>query len=149
MPSYKGPQGTRARHASSESGNAWVDDNKVAITAALTTADEVVLLDVPAGTRLHALKLRAGDLDTGTALVVSLGYRSKHAEPQLASSTNYFLSASTSFQAAQNSWVDLPFEAIVFQEPVQLVLSVGTGAAGQSGTQSIWAIGEGQVVGVR
>lgn len=149
MPSYKGPQASRARHASSEAGNAWVDDNKVAVTAALTTADEVVLLDVPAGTRLHGLKLRAGDLDTGTALVVSLGYRSKHAEPQLAPSANYFLNGSTTFQAAQAGWVDLAFEPIVFNEPVQLVLSVGTGAAGQSGTQSIWAIGEGQVVGAR
>jgi hypothetical protein len=149
MPSYKGPQATRSRHASSESGNAWADDNKVAVPAALTTADEVVLLDVPAGTRLHGLKIRAGDLDSGTTLVASLGYRSKHAEPQLAANPTYFLNASASFQAAQAGWVDLAFEPIVFQEPVQIVLTVGTGAAGQAGAQSIWAIGEGQVVGVR
>lgn len=149
MPSYKGPQSARARHASSESGNAWVDDNKVAIAAALTTADEVVVLDVPAGTRLHGLKLRAGDLDTGTALIASLGYRSKHAEPQLAPNAGYFLNASASFQGAQAGWVDLAFEPIVFNEPVQIVLTVGTGAGGQSGVQNIWAIGEGQVVGAR
>lgn len=149
MPSYKGPQNSRARHASSDCGNAWADDNKVAINAALTTADEVVVLDVPAGTRLHGLKLRAGDLDTGAALLVNLGYRSKHAEPQMAASANYFLSASASFQAAQAGWVDLAFEPVVFQEPAQIVLTVGTGAAGQSGTQNVWVIGEGQVVGVR
>lgn len=149
MPSYKGPQNSRARHASADCGNAWVDDNKVAIAAALTTADEVVVLDVPAGTRLHGLKVRAGDLDTGTTLSVNLGYRSKHAEPQMATNATYFLSASASFQAAQSGWVDLVFEPVVFQEPAQIVLTVAAGATGQSGAQTVWAIGEGQVVGVR
>lgn len=147
MTTYKGPQNSAPKQASSESGNAWQEDNKVAITANLTTADEVILLDVPAGVRLHGLKYRASDLDTGATLAVNLGYRSTHPEQKTAPVANYFLAASTAFQAAQAGWVDIAFEPITFQEPVQIVLKPSTGAAGLPAAGSIWAIGEGRILG--
>lgn len=148
MPTYKGPQAAGAKHGSSESGNAFAADNKVVINANLTTADDVILMDIPAGTRLHGLKYRNGDLDTGTTLQVNLGYRSTHPEAKLAAAPTYFLAASTALQAAQAGWVDLAFEPITFNEPVQILLKPSANGTGLSGTPAIWAVAEGQVVGV-
>ncbi len=148
MPTYKGPQSTGAKHGSSEAGNAFAADNKVTITANLTTADEVILADIPAGTRLHGLKYRNGDLDTGATLAANLGYRSTHSDPKLAANATYFLAASTALQAAQTGWVDLPFDVITFNEPVQIVLKPTVAGTGLSGTPAINVIVTGQVVGV-
>jgi hypothetical protein len=148
MPTYKGPQSSGAKHGSSDSGNAFAADNKVTITANLTTADEVILMDIPAGTRLHGFKYRNGDLDTGTTLAFNLGYRSTHPEAKLVAAPTFFLSASTAGQAAQAGWVDLAFDPITFNEPVQIVLKPTVSATGLSGTPAINAIAEGQVVGV-
>jgi hypothetical protein len=149
MATLKGPQNSSPRQASSESGNAWQDDNKVAIpAAALATTDDVILLDIPAGVRFTGLKLRASDLDSGATLAVNLGYRSVHPEQKVAANASYFLAASTSFQAAQAGWVDLVFEPITFQEPVQIVLKPTVNAAGSPGAGSIWVIGEGRILGV-
>lgn len=148
MTTFKGPQSSGAKHGSSESGNAFVADNKVVITAALTTADEVILAEIPAGTRLHGFKYRNGDLDSGTTLQFNVGYRSTHAEPKLAANASYFLAASTAGQAAQAGWVDVPFDPITFNEPVQIVLKPTANATGMAGTPAINVIAEGQVVGV-
>jgi hypothetical protein len=148
MPTYKGPQASAAKHGSSASGNTFTADNKVTPSAALALNDVVVLLDIPAGTRLHGLKYRNGDFDTGTTLAVDVGYRSTHAEPQLVADLDYFLDDSTALRAAQAGWVDLAFEPITFNEPVQIVATVGAAATGVSGTPSIHVIAEGQVVGV-
>lgn len=133
---------------SSAYGNALIIDAKATPAAALTTADEVVLMELPAGTRLTGFKYRNGDFDTGAALVVNLGYRSKHPDQTVAPVANYFLSASAALQAAQAGWVDLAFEPITFQEPVQIVLKPTVNAAGVSGTPSIYAIASGSIVGV-
>lgn len=133
---------------SSSHGNAFIQDSKVTPAAALTTSDEVVLFELPAGHRLTGLKYRNGDFDTGAALAVNLGYRSTHPNQEVAASANYFLSASAALQAAQAGWVDIPFDPITFQEPVQIVLKPTVSAAGVSGTPSIYAVAEGQIVGV-
>ena len=148
MPTYKGPQATLPKQASNDCGNAWNDDNKVPITVSLTTADEVILLDVPAGVRLTGLKYRNGDLDTGTALLFNLGYRSVHPDQQVAASPSYFLAASNAGQAAQAGWVDIPFDPITFQEPVQIVLKPTVSAGGLPAATNIWAVGEGRILGV-
>lgn len=148
MTTFKGPQGSRAIHASSESGNAWADDNRVTPNAALTTNDEVVVMTVPAGTRLTGMRYRNGDFDTGATLAVSIGYRSKHATPLLAASTNYFLNASTALQAAQATWQELVFDEITFNEPVDIVLKPTVSAAGVAGTPTFFAQARGVVVGV-
>jgi hypothetical protein len=148
MTTFKGPQATLPKQSSSSFGNAFNADNKVPITANLTTADEVVLIDLPAGTRLSGLKYRAGDLDSGAALLANLGYRSVHPDQQVAAAPTYFLAASAAFQAAQAGFVDLAFDPITFQEPVQIVLKPTVSAAGSPGNTFIWTIAEGSVVGV-
>lgn len=148
MPTYRGQQAYTPKLSTSSFGNAWNDDNKIDITAALTTADEVIVMDIPAGTRLTGLKYRAGDLDTGAALAVNLGYRSVHPEQRVAAAPTYFLNASAAFQAAQNGWVDLAFEPITFQENVQIVLKPTVAAAGLPAATSIWAHASGRVIGV-
>ena len=136
------PQGTSA------SGNAFGVDGKATITANLTTSDEVVLMDLPAGARLQELLYRNGDLDTGTTLAFNLGYRSTHPNQAVTAAPTYFLSASTAGQAAQASWVPLTFDAITFQEPVQIVLKPTVSATGLSGTPVISVLAKGIVVGV-
>lgn len=148
MTTYKGNQAAQAKHASSESGNTWHDANKVTITANLTTADEAVLLDVPAGVELTGIQYRAGDLDTGTTLVANLGYRSTHADQKMAAVANAFLSASAAFQAAQASWVDIPFDPVMFTEPGQIVLKPTVNGTGLSGTPAISIRAFGKVKGV-
>lgn len=148
MTTFKGPQNSAPRQASSESGNAWQDDNKVPITANLTTNDDVILLDIPAGIRLTGLKLRATDLDTAATLLANLGYRSVHPEQKVAANASYFLAASASFQAAQAGWVDIVFDALTFQEPVQLVLKPTVSATGLPAAGFIAVIGEGRILGV-
>lgn len=134
---------------SSSHGNAFNIDAKATVTANLTTADEVVLGELPAGHRLSGFKYRAGDLDTGTTLTANIGYRSKHPDQGVTAAPTYFASASTAFQAAQSSWVDLAFEPITFQEPVEIVLKPAANATGLSGTPSIWSVFTGSIVGVR
>lgn len=148
MATYKGPQNTTPKQASNDCGNAWQDDNKVPVTANLTTADEVIVMDIPAGVRLTGLKIRATDLDTGTALAANLGYRSVHPDQQVAPNASYFLAASTSFQAAQAGWVDLVFDPITFNEPVQIVLKPTVSAAGLPAAGFVAAIAEGRILGV-
>lgn len=147
MATYKGPQAAKAKHASSANGNTWTDDNKVTPSAALALNDEVILLNVPAGTRLTGLKYRNGDFDTGTTLSVNVGYRSAHAEPQLTASNTYFLNASTALRAAQAGWQDLAFDPVTFKEPVQIVMYVTAAATGVAGTPAIDVIAQGQVIG--
>lgn len=148
MATLKGPQNTSPRQASSESGNAWQDDNKVLIAINLTTADEVILLDIPAGVRLTGLKYRATDLDTAATLLANLGYRSTHPDQRVAAVLNYFQAAVALYQAAQASWVDLVFDPITFQEPVQIVWKPTVSATGSPGAGFIAAIGEGRILGV-
>lgn len=134
--------------ATSSYGNAFTQDAKATPQAALTTADEVVLHVIPAGLRLTGLKLRAGDLDTGAALLANLGYRSTHPNQEMAAAPTYFLNASATFQAAQAGWVDLVFDPVVTKEPIEIVLKPTVSAAGVAGTPSIYSIASGGVVGI-
>lgn len=148
MTTYKGPQATLPKQASNDCGNAWQDDNKVPVPLNLTTADEVILLDVPAGVRLTGLKYRNGDLDGSATLAFNLGYRSVHPDQQVAASASYFLAASAAGQAAQAGWVDIAFDPITFQEPVQIVLKPTVSGTSLPAPTFIWAIGEGRILGV-
>ena len=130
-------------------GNATAVDTKATITANLTTADEVILGTLPAGFRLQQFLYRATDLDTAATLVANLGYRSVHPDQTVPAAPTFFLSASAAFQAAQNGWVNLPFEPITFQEPVQIVLKPTVNATGlPGGAGTIWSLFEGVVAGI-
>lgn len=149
MPTYKADQTSRSLHASSESGNAWSDSTKTTVTANLTTADEVILGVIPAGTRLDRFEYRNGDLDSGTTLTMNVGYRSAHPDARTQASATYFLSASTAFRAEQATWVDLAFEPVTFNEPVFIVGVPGANGTGLAASASIWSRFGGQVVGIK
>lgn len=149
MPTHKGLQAPTPKHNSAAYGNAWNEDNKITPTAALALADVVVLLDIPAGTRLTGMRYRNGDFDTGTTLQHKIGYRSVHPDKQVATVDDYFVAAgATALQAAQASWVELTFDPITFQEPVQIIATVTAAATGVSGTPSIFLTAEGRYLGV-
>lgn len=147
MPTYPSNQG--AAVGSNAFGNGFNYDATATPTAALTTADAVVLLTLPAGHRLTDLAYRNGDFDTGTTLQFNLGYRSIHPNQAVPAAPTYFLAASAALQAAQASWVDLTFNPITFQEPVQIVLIPTANATGVSGTPSIFVRAKGSIVGVQ
>lgn len=146
MPTYKANQSQPT--GSSSHSNGFNIDGKVTVTANLTTADDVILMEIPAGHRLTGLKIRAGDLDTGATLAANVGFRPVHPYPSVPANPTAFLSASTSFQAAQAGWVDLAFEPMTFQEPVQIVLKPTANGTGIAGTPAIWAVATGAVIGV-
>lgn len=148
MATYKGNQSPRPKQASNDCGNAFHDANEVVITANLTTADEVVLMEIPAGVDLTALQLRAGDLDTGATLVGNIGYRSLHPDQFETANATFFASASAAFQAAQATWTDFVFAPKLFKEPVALVFKPTANAAGLSGTPSIFTRATGVIRGV-
>lgn len=147
MATYTGTQRGRPIHATGDCGNAWLDSNTATPSAALTTSDAVVLLDVPAGVYLETLRYRNGDFDTGTTLAVNIGYRTK-LPGGTATALTYFASASTTLQAANAAWQELVFAPVKFNEPVEIVLIPSANAAGVSGTPSIFVQGMGQVLGV-
>jgi hypothetical protein len=148
MPTYTGAQKLNAPHATSSGGNAWNDINTVTPPAALTTADVAVLMDVPAGIELTRLRFRAGDFDTGTTLTVNIGYRTKLPGGS-ATNLTYFASASTAFQASTlTAWQELVFNAIKFDEPVEIVAIPAANATGVSGTPSMFVQAFGIVRGI-
>lgn len=129
MATYTGAQKARPTFATADCGP-WADDNAVTVTANLTTADAIVAMDVPAGVRLHTLRYRAGDLDTGgiPSLTMNIGYRTKLPGGSQTNLT-YFGAALTGFQAAQASWVEAVFNPIKFDEPVEIVLTPAANGA--------------------
>lgn len=147
MPTYTGTQSGRAIHASDDGGNAWLDSNKITPLVALVASDVLVVLQVPAGTRFETLRFRAGDFDTGITLAFNLGYRTRLVGGT-ATNLTYFGSALATLQAATATWQELVFDSIKFDEPVDIVLTVTTGAAGVSGTPSFIAQGMGVVIGI-
>jgi hypothetical protein len=148
MPTYKGTQNLRAQHNSAAWGNAWIDSNAVAVPAAITTADRVVAIEVPAGTRLDTMRFRGGDFDTGATLVVNIGYRTKLVSGGSATNLTYFATASAALQAATATWQELVFNPITFDEPVEVVFTPTAGAAGQTGSQTLFVQATGAVVGI-
>ncbi len=148
MTTYTGTQKGRAVHATSASGNAWTGNNKTTVTAAPTTADVIVGLDVPAGVELSRLRFRSADMDTGTTLTMNVGYRSKLPGGALAAAPTAFASASTAFQAATATWQELVFAPIKFNEPVEIVLVPAANSSGLPASADLYVQGDGEVIGI-
>lgn len=148
MPTYKGTQTGTAQHATSCDGNSWSDINTITPTAALTTADPVVLLEVPAGVQFTRLRYRAGDFDTGATLALNIGFRTRLPGGTQTNLT-YFAAALTALQASTlAAWQELVFDAVKFNEPVEIVAIPTVNAVGVSGTPSIFVQGFGIVRGI-
>lgn len=149
MPTYSGTQKNRPQHNSSASGNAWADNNAVVVGAALTTADAIVALEIPAGVELTTVRFRNGDLDTGTGvLAVNIGYRSRMAGGSLAAAPTYFAAASAALAAPNAGWQELVFPAIKFNEAAEIVVVPTVGANALGAAATLFVQGGGQVIGV-
>jgi hypothetical protein len=149
MTTYVGNQRGRPQHNSSEDGNAWIDNNAVTVPLALTTADAVVVMDVPAGTEVNTLRFYGADLDTGTGtLTANIGYRTKLPQSLFPANATYFAAANASFAAATTSWQELTFPPIKFDEPVEIVLIPAVAANALAAPATVRFHATGKVVGI-
>jgi hypothetical protein len=133
-------------------GNAVTDDDVTTPSAALALNDTLDLIRVPGGTKLSELWKYNGDMDTGTTLQYSLGYRTAQSDGVLAASTTYFAAAgATDLQAAvlQSAPTRYAFPAITFNEDVFITMTVTAAATGVSGTPSITMKYLGKMVGIK
>lgn len=146
MATYKGLQSSRAKISAQPYGNRWGDSNKVTPSAALTTSDVVVLMDIPAGVRLETFRFYNEDFDTATTLVTDIGYRTKLPDGTM-TDLDYIANDITTLRAATTSWQELVFEPVMFNEPVEIVLIASVAPTGTTGTPSIFVQATGGMVG--
>ena len=116
----------------------------VANPAAADTLDFLI----PAGFELTGLTSINDDMDSGAALLYSVGYRPVRPSAGPAAVTDYFAAAGqTAFRAAGR--VEYTFKPIKFEQDVYISVLIGTAAAGITGTAELFFIAEGNMVGVR
>jgi hypothetical protein len=131
-------------------GNMCIYDDKVSIATALVITDTVGLIKVPAGVRLSALRFINDDFDTGSALLVKIGYKPANAASALAIVDNYFGAAMSFLQAASGALapVEPQFQPITFNEDVIIFATVTTAPAG-GGIGNLTTIATGEMVGIK
>lgn len=113
-------------------GNAAMFDGVVALAANPTAADVIRVMRIPAGTKVTALMLANGDLDTNGAptFVFGIGYAPVVAGDGPTASAAYFQAAGdTSLQAANAGKLYRNFAPITFEKDVYITMTVGTAAA--------------------
>ncbi len=127
-------------------GNAVVADGSVALAANPTAADVIRVMLIPAGTKVNALMLGNGDLDSNGAptLVVGIGYAPVVPGDGPAASAAYFQAAGdTVLQAANSGKLYCNFAPITFEKDVFLTMTVGTASATfAAGSIYVSALGE-------
>lgn len=143
MSAYKSKYGQNAGYMQAF-GNAFSADDATAVTAALALNDTVDLIRVPGGVRLHELEFDNGDCDTGTALVIKIGYRSLGG--LLPTVDDAFGTGFTFLQAASTTTgrTRVAFPPVNISEDVMVFATVTTAAAGQSaGDKTITSFAKG------
>lgn len=113
-------------------GDAVVAQGSVALAANPTAADVIRVMKIPAGTRVSAIMLGNGDLDSnGTpTLVVGIGYAPVVSGDGPTASAAYFQAAGdTVLQAANAGKLYHNFAPITFEKDVYLTMTVGTASA--------------------
>jgi hypothetical protein len=120
-------------------------------TANLVITDTVRLVRVAGGTKLCELLVWNGDLDTGTTLQFSLGYRKCNTGGSLADNDTYFAAAGqTTWQAAVlgSAPTRYAFVPITFPEDVFITAVISASATGIAASPTITAMASGIAVGV-
>ena len=118
---------------------------------ALALADTVNLVRVAGGTTLVELLVWNGDLDTGTTLQFSLGYKPCNTASSTAAVPAYFAAAGqTTWQAAVlgSAPTRYAFVPITFAEDMFIFATVGAAATGVAASPTITALTRGKSVGV-
>lgn len=109
-------------------GANWVSTALVTASTQLT-ATSTIEFPIPGGAEVTDVQLQTDDLDSGAAMLFSLGYAPVKDGSTLVASPAYFAAAGqTTAQAGGR--LRCSFQPITFNEPVKLVLTIGTAPAG-------------------
>jgi hypothetical protein len=109
-------------------GQCIVADGNIALAANPVAADVIRVMRIPSGTKVTAIILGNGDLDSnGTPTVVfSMGYAPVVAADGPTASATYFQAAGdTSLQAANAGKLYANFAPITFDRDVYLTMTIG------------------------
>lgn len=145
MASFKGNKATFPAPNRVDGTSVDVVD-KIALTAVPAATDTIDFL-LPAGVQLVGLTTINDDMDTGTTLLYSVGYRPVDGSNP-AAVTDYFAAAGqTAFRAAGR--VEYTFKPIVFEYAVYVSFLIGTAASGHSGTPELHIIASVNQIGTK
>ncbi len=111
-------------------GNIGVRYAKFTATTALAADDVIQMVDVFAGETVHDVKLKTGDFDTGTAIVLGVGD---------GSDTDKYIAASTVGQAggSDDQEVNLAPTVYAADDTVDIIVEVAPGGGG-TGDLELW-----------
>lgn len=111
-------------------GNLGVRYAKFTATTALAAADVIQMVDVFAGETVHDVKLKTGDLDSGTAIVLGVGDDGD---------TDVFIAASTVGQAggADDQEANLAPRVYTADNTIDIIVEVAPGGSGV-GDLELW-----------
>lgn len=126
-------------------GNAMVAAGSVALAANPTAADVIRVMRIPRGSKVTALVIANGDLDTNgvPTFVHSIGYAPCDGSNPAANATYFAAAGQTNLQAANDGKLYANFAPITFDYDVWLTMTVGTAAATfAAGTIYVQALGE-------
>jgi hypothetical protein len=112
-------------------GDAVAVQGSVALAANPTAADVIRVMRIPAGTRVSALMVGNGDLDSNGAptLVVGIGYAPCDGSSPAASAAYFQAAGDTVLQAANAGKLYHNFAPVTFEKDVWLTMTVGTASA--------------------
>lgn len=113
-------------------GSAIVAEGSIALAANPTAADVVRVMKIPSGTKVSAIIVANGDLDSNGSptLVFGMGYSPVVSADGPTASAAYFQAAGdTSLQAANAGKLYANFAAITFDKDVYLTMTIGTASA--------------------
>lgn len=144
MASFKGQRALVPQIMRVDGSAAFINDK--AVLAANPAATDTIDFLIPAGFELSTLRSVNDDMDTGAALLYSVGYRPVNPALGPAAVTNYFAAAGqTAFRAP--GLVDYVFKPIKFETDVYVAVLIGTAATSLSGTPELHFIAGGNMVG--
>lgn len=129
-------------------GTAATIPDKIVLTGVSPATADVILFRIPGGLRVTRVRLIFDDLDSGTALVFSVGYRPVNTASSLAANATYFAAAGQTTGQAGGA-LECTFKPIKFEEDVYLTITVGTGGAGSNTGKEIHAIVDGAQEGIK
>lgn len=113
--------------------------DKVVLTGVSPATADVVRFRIPGGSRVMRLRLLFDDLDTGAALVFSVGYAAVDPASSLAANATYFAAAGQTTGQAGGAFESVA-KPIKFEEDVYVTITVGTGGAGSNTGKEIHMI---------
>lgn len=131
-------------------GNAVVAEGSIALAANPTAADVLRIMRIPAGSKVSALMIGNGDMDTNVSpeFVVSIGYAPVDGSEPAASAAYFAAAGQTILQGANDGKLYCNFAPVTFEKDVYLTMTVGTDSA-TFAAGSIYAVALGEARGIK